>query len=886
MTSLPSPHAVVEGISEYRLPNGLRVLLFPDPSTATVTVNITYLVGSRHEAMGQSGLAHLLEHLQFKGTPRYPQVAQTIRDWGGNFNGTTSVDRTNYYATLPAGLDSLQRILALEADRMRHSRLAPEDLATERDVVLNELDQGENQPFRLLYQRTMATAFSWHGYGRATIGNRSDVANLSLEAIRQFYDCYYQPDNAVLVVTGAIEPEAAWAAIEATFGQIPRPTRTLPSLPTVEPPQDGLRQVTVHRVGEVPLMIVVYHIPSAADPQWPVLELAARVLAARPSGRLYRQFVETRRTASVSASATNRHDPGHFFMAAAIEPQQDVETLPRDMVRAVEALAAGGPTEEELERAKQQLLQEWEDDFLDSESVAVELSEWIATGDWRLLFLERDGWLAATAADVQAVAERYLIEANATIGRFVPVKEREPVVIPPRPDLVERVGSYVGSETWSSGEDFAPTWENLAQRTLIERPSGERWQMALLPKRTRGQQVMLSCRLQFGSPDRLSGRETAADLLERMLGRGAGDLDYPQVRDRLTACRAALRAESRGGRLELVVQTRRPFLRATCELLSLILRRPRFLPAEFAVVQQQTLMGIQSRMSDPQAVAAREYQRRVWPYPPGDVRWVPTWAEELALVQAATCDDVADYYATMVQPQSVQWGAVGDFDPQELREQCLEIMADWPVAGRFERITREVQPIERQEVVLAVEDKPNAAFFAGGALPVLADDPVAPALVIANEILGGSGLSSRLGQRIRQQEGMSYTVASSLRLASFSPASPFTIYAIAAPENRGKLWSAVAEVMQQWLQAGPTEDEVQRTKLAFLQAAQRRRTDDFRVLNTLLELLDRGRAFEDYAVEEQSIGGLEAEDIAAASRQFWDPERWVYVTAGSFGVRG
>jgi zinc protease len=133
---------------------------------------------------------------------------------------------------------------------------------------------------------------------------------------------------------------------------------------------------------------------------------------------------------------------------------------------------------------------------------------------------------------------------------------------------------------------------------------------------------------------------------------------------------------------------------------------------------------------------------------------------------------------------------------------------------------------------------------------------------------------------------MSYTVASSLRLASFSPASPFTIYAIAAPENRGKLWSAVAEVMQQWLQAGPTEDEVQRTKLAFLQAAQRRRTDDFRVLSTLLELLDRGRGLADYAAEEQLIGGLEAEAIATASRQFWDPESWVYVTAGDFGGRG
>jgi len=340
--------------------------------------------------------------------------------------------------------------------------------------------------------------------------------------------------------------------------------------------------------------------------------------------------------------------------------------------------------------------------------------------------------------------------------------------------------------------------------------------------------------------------------------------------------------ESRGGKLEVVVQTRRPYLRETCELLTLILRRPQFSPTEFAVVHQQALLGIQSRMSDPQVVAGREFQRRLWPYPPTDVRCVPTWEEEREQIQSTTCEAVAAYYHTMVQPQSVQWVAVGDFDPQELREQFFGLMADWPVTGRFDRITREVQGSMKQEISLTVEDKPNAAFFAGAALPIRADDAVAPAMVIANEIVGGSGLSSRLGQRIRQQEGMSYTVASSLRLANFSAASPFTIYAIAAPENRQKLWSAVNEIMQEWLQSGPTRDEVQRTKTAFLQAALRRRADDFRVGSTLLELLDTGRTFDDYRAVERAIAALDADDLTTASRQFWDPERWIYVTAGDF----
>jgi zinc protease len=260
-------------------------------------------------------------------------------------------------------------------------------------------------------------------------------------------------------------------------------------------------------------------------------------------------------------------------------------------------------------------------------------------------------------------------------------------------------------------------------------------------------------------------------------------------------------------------------------------------------------------------------------------------AEERESIAATTCQDVADYYARIVQPQSLAWAAVGDFDVLELREQLLGLLSDWPVTGQFERIVRSVQAVDSEEFVVPVDDKPNAAFFAGGALPLRADDPLAPALMVANEILGGSGLSSRLGQRIRQQEGMSYTVASQLRLSRFSAASPFTVYAIAAPENRQKFWSILAEVMQQWLQEGPTAEEVSRAKTGFLQAMLRRRNDDYYVLSTLLELLDTNRQFSDYMAEEQAIGAVGAEAISEASRRFWAPQGWAYVTAGSFGRR-
>ena len=248
-----SPVASVEGITEYHLDNGLRVLLFPDPTQANMTVNITYLVGSRHEGYGETGMAHLLEHLVFKGTPNHPDIPQELTEHGALPNGTTWFDRTNYFETFPATNENLEWALDLEADRMVHSYISADDLESEMTVVRNEMEAGENNPFGVLMQRTLSTAFLWHNYGKSTIGARSDVENVPIERLQAFYRKYYQPDNAVLVVAGQIDVEATLSLIEETFGVIPRPDRSganhLYPTYTTEPTQDGERSVTLKRVG-------------------------------------------------------------------------------------------------------------------------------------------------------------------------------------------------------------------------------------------------------------------------------------------------------------------------------------------------------------------------------------------------------------------------------------------------------------------------------------------------------------------------------------------------------------------------------------------------------------------------------------------------------------
>ena len=238
---------IIEGISEHRLENGLKVLLFPDPSKPTVTVNLTIFVGSRHEGYGEAGMAHLLEHMLFKGTPDHLSVPKSLQARGAQFNGTTWLDRTNYYETLPASDDNLEFAIRLEADRMINSLIKGEDLASEMTVVRNEFERGENSPQLILGQRMMSGAFNWHNYGKSTIGNRADIERVPVESLRAFYRKYYQPDNAMVIVAGRFDEARALEFIETHFGSIPKPTRTLEATYTEEPAQDGERTVTLRR---------------------------------------------------------------------------------------------------------------------------------------------------------------------------------------------------------------------------------------------------------------------------------------------------------------------------------------------------------------------------------------------------------------------------------------------------------------------------------------------------------------------------------------------------------------------------------------------------------------------------------------------------------------
>src|SRR5580658_4440960 len=464
-TSAPAPAPTkitsVEGITEYRLANGLQVLLFPDNSKPTVTVNVTYMVGSRFEGYGETGMAHLLEHMMFKGTAKHGAILAELNAHGAiNENASTDYDRTNYFETLNATDDNLRWALEMEADRMVNSRIARKDLDSEMTVVRNEFESGENSPGEVLEERVLSTAYLWHAYGRSVIGSRSDIEKVPIEALQAFYRKYYQPDNAMLVVAGKIDPAKTLGWINEIFGAIPKPTRVLTPTYTEEPAQDGERDVVLRRTGGEQIEMMAYHIPGAAHPDLAAIEVLVELLGDRTSGRLHKALVETKKAVSAGADENMLHDPGYMMFTASLRKDGSLDDVGKTLQGVIDGVVKEPPSKDEVDRARTRLLNNTEQALKNSSRVGLNLSEWGSMGDWRLLFLNRDRVEQVTPEDVARVAKLYLQASNRTTGKFIPEDAPDRSVIPPAPDLEATLRNYTGKAAVEEGEAFDPSPAN------------------------------------------------------------------------------------------------------------------------------------------------------------------------------------------------------------------------------------------------------------------------------------------------------------------------------------------------------------------------------------------------------------------------------------------
>ncbi len=870
----------VEGVTEYRLANGLTVLLFPDASKPKTTVNVTYRVGSAHENYGETGMAHLLEHLVFKGTPSRGNIMTELGRRGMDYNGTTSWDRTNYFESFTASDENLDWALAMEADRMVNSYIRKSDLDTEMTVVRNEFENGENNPQLVLFGKMLSTAYMWHNYGKLQIGARSDIENVDIDRLQAFYRLYYQPDNAVVTVAGKFDPERALALIAKYFGPIPKPARALPRIWTEEPVQDGERTATLRRVGNSKFLGMMFHTVRGAHPDAVAVDVLGDVLTLAPAGRLYKALVETKKATAVQSWNVAGVDPGTLTLFAQIPDGEEIGPAREAMLATIADLAQNPVTEAEVARVRQKAAKHFDDTMANPQAFGVAISEAIALGDWRLFFLERDRYRSVKPADVQRVAQDYLKRSNLTIGEFVPDPKPDRAPAATAVDVAALVKDYKGDAAVATGEAFDPTPANLdarAQRFTL--PNGMK--VALLPKKTRGESVSFNLTLRFGDEKSVQGKAATGALTGGMLTRGTAKRSRQEIEDGFDKLRAKVGVSGTQTGASASGQTYRAQLPDVLRLTAEVLREPSFPGSELEQLKRQRATRFEAARSEPQDIATRALARHANPYPPGDPRYAPTVDESIASNNAVTLDDVTRFHAQFYGASNAELAIVGDFDADATRALVTELFGGWKSPAAYTRVPDPFRANVPAALKLVVPDKANAFLVGVTRMPVDDVSPDYPALLVANFILGDSA-SARVPERLRQKDGLSYAAGTFFQPSSLDVNSALGAYAIFAPENLERVRTGLAEELDGAVKNGFTDAEVKAAKEGVMQERRLGRTEDGRIAGALANQLYLNRTFATSGAVDAAIEKLTTQDVNAVLRKYVKPADFAFAFAGTF----
>jgi zinc protease len=878
--------AQVEGITEYVMHNGLKVLLFPDNSAQTITVNITYLVGSRHEGYGEKGMAHLLEHMVFKGTPNHPDIPKELTERGARPNGTTWYDRTNYFETFNATDDNLDWALDLEADRMVNSYIAKEDLESEFSVVRNEFESGENSPTRILMQKVISASFLWHNYGNSTIGNRSDIERVPIENLQAFYKKYYRPDNAVLMVTGKFDTDKTLALIKEKFGDIKNPDTPIRDIPTIEPAQDGEKRVTLSRVGDLQLVSALYHTPAGSHEDFAALAIAEEVLTDQPSGRLYKALIDGKKAASLWSFSPFTKEPSFLYINVDVPSDKSLEEAESTMLTLLDGLKDNPITEEEVKRAKANILKQYDQISRNSAYLGTFMSEFIGAGDWRLSFIQRDRVEAMSAEKVNAAIQRYLIPTNRTIGNFVPTEKPMRVEIEHTEGLEALVANYKGKEGLDAGEAFDVSYENIQDRLDAGELEKLPIEYGFIKKNNRGKTVNLSFIIRNGSVDDFMNKGRTASYTASMLNKGTTNNSRQDIEDKLSALKSSIRFSGSNGRISVNISTTEEYLMETLALMTDMLKNPKFDEAELEKLKTQDLANLERNKTEPQFLASKNLSLLNQRYEKGHPLYSNTIEEDIEEIKAANIADIKAYYDEFYGiSDSATLVAIGNIDEAELKNYFENEFADFKVNKPYKPILDPHKLNNPANKQIKTPDKKNAMTLGLMSFEASQDDEDYAALQVASSIFGGGVLNSRIAGRLRQKDGVSYGAGGQVSVDSNPKEknSVIYVYAIYAPQNADKVQKGFKEEIERYIDEGITEDELKVAVNSWVQGQSVSRAKDNELSRTISNNLYFDRDMMFYKDIEDKVTSLTVEDVNKAIKKYFKKfDEWTVVNAGDF----
>ncbi|HMI31843.1 MAG TPA: pitrilysin family protein, partial [Candidatus Limnocylindrales bacterium] len=737
------------GISQYRLKsNGMTILLKRNDAAPVITFEVVYHVGSRNEAPGNTGSAHLLEHLLFnKSTKNFGRALghktfqellfQAGCDYSST-NMTTWYDRMNGYSTLPA--DKLDLAMKIEADRLGRALILDKERQPEMTVVRNEYEIGENQPSTALYKAVVGSAIQAHPYHWDTIGYRSDIEGVSTETLRQHYKNFFWPDNSEAVLIGDFDPGIALRMFDREFGSFPRSTKPIPAIITVEPPQEGERRVIVRRTGQVGLVEIGYMRPNSLHPDFIPLDLLATILGSGINSRLYQALVEKGLATDVSANNYTLRDPFPILIDATVAPGVSHQKVEDAMKAALYEVGRAGVTREELERAKNQLEVTVIRGRDGTYELASSLGEAVASANWKWFVNYVDTMKRVTAADIKRVAATYLIPDHATVGWFVPAPPDEK-----KPQKGAGAGGSVESSASSGQAAGAPSRAAFAQRT-VHRVLGNGITLDVLANHA-VPTVAVHGIVLAGRMHSAQGKPAIAQLTAMMLERGTTTRNKRAIAARLDGVGAQIHVSSDmyGASIQASSLSRDADL-----LLSILadeMKNPAFADSEIKKAKAEMKTDVLRAFDDTRQRAFDRLTQAA--FAPGHPYRAPSKDEVLANLAAAKASDLRSFHKDRYVGSSMYLAVVGDVDPEQIASKVESLFGGM---ARGTRPSMDLPRADRQRPVheaVALHGKANMDLMFGAASGLRRQDPDYEACLVANAALGQSSLSSRLGKRVR-----------------------------------------------------------------------------------------------------------------------------------------
>jgi len=864
--SLARLDAQAAGFSSYLLPNGFKIILAPFPSAANARIELLVKTGSKLEGYGETGMAHLLEHMLFKSAGQRADLKSDLTALGATWNGTTNADRTNFFETVAAEPEKVDEAIRIEADRFIRASFTREHLASEMSVVRNELERNDNDAGSLVMRALQRQSYFWHGYARPTIGARSDIEEAPFSALQAFHKKHYRPDNAALIVSGNFDEPRVLALASRLFGEARNPaTPRLGSWTREETRATTNRSELTLPAGKT-MAASAWKLPGFTDRQTYAFDLATSAICAADWGSLRKDLVLERKIAvAVSCGTHVQADYSLLVASATAGKEADAEVLSRALREHIEAAAAKGISQEQLERARLNELNGFERLENAHEALASFLSQAEVAGDWRLFFWQRDLVKALTLDEANAALKKWAVAVNRS---DVLLRHADGIAAPELPKSAD-ARTLVSGQEWPAVARLAdpiPTSAGELAKATVNIPlDGSRARAALIARRTQGDRAWLVLGNDYGNEAALAGRQTACAMADHLMAYGGAGLD----RDQLSAQLEALQAQWSLGLAGIVLEAPRRNIDAALDILLAAWSAPALPVSEFERIKAATIAQLEAGLKDPGQVAATAANLRFDNYPARHPLQPRSLEQQLAESRAVSYAEATACVADFSGLADVRLAMVGAFSAQD-------VQAVWSKLGKlptakipYARVKDVEAPltVDTTPIKVSMPEKPNAAIAGSTLLRITDNSPDFPALRIAVKVLGGDA-DSRIWKRLREREGLAYSAGVNLSGNNFEPRSRLSIQASAASDKAEAALGSLQDELARALKDGFTEQEVERAKRAWAQERKTSLRAEKSFASNLAQGLYSGRDYAWLAQYDEKIARLTAQEVTLALRKY------------------